>query len=65
MKKWKKFTVLDVAAFKLYLFSLGALFGMNAVKSRRNAAPFFQFLALLTFGRMVWRMFLADRGEWD
>ncbi len=61
MSKLKKFTVFDVTVFKMYLFSIGALFGMNAVKNRKKYAPVFQTIALFSFSCMIWRIFFADR----
>lgn len=61
MTKWRKFSAFDVAVFKMYLFSLGTLFGMNAAKDRKKLTPIFQTILLLTFCRMIWRMFFADR----
>lgn len=60
MTKWRKFSAFDAAVFKLCLFSMGTLFGMNAAKNHKKYAPFFQITALLTFSRLVWKLFLSD-----
>lgn len=63
MEKWKRFTALDVAIFKLFLFSAGTLFGMYAVRDRKKLEPLVQTVVLLTFCRLIWRMFGAGRGQ--
>lgn len=63
MEKWKRFTAFDVAVFKLFLFSAGTLFGMYAVRDRKKLAPLVQTVVLLTFCRLISRMFEAGRGQ--
>ncbi len=63
MEKWKRFTALDVAVFKIFLFSAGTLFGMYAVRGRRGLAPLVRTVVLLTSCRLIWRMFGAGRSQ--
>lgn len=60
MERWERFTVLDVAAFKLCLLSLGTLLGMYLVKPLKKLAPLIWIVAIASYAYIVWRMVFCD-----
>ena len=52
MDRWKRFTVSDVAVFKICLLSIGALIGMYWAKACRKLVASYVYL--------IWRMVFCD-----
>lgn len=62
MERWRRFTATDVAAFKICLLSIGTLAGAYFVKPVKRLRPLLWFLAVASYGYIVWRL-LSDEGE--
>ncbi|MGI5966258.1 MAG: hypothetical protein ACOX65_04910 [Anaerotruncus rubiinfantis] len=60
MDRWKRFTVSDVAVFKICLLSIGALIGMYWAKACRKLAPFIWAAAVASYAYLIWRMVFCD-----
>lgn len=59
MDRWKRFTAIDVAAFKVCLASVGVLFGVYFAKPLKKWRPILWLIAVASYAWVIWRL-LSD-----
>lgn len=58
MKRYREFTVMDVAAFKMCLLSLGVLAGTYLSRFFKKLAPVMWLLFLVSYIFVIYRLFV-------
>lgn len=60
MERWKRFTVADVAVYKVCLLSVGALLGAYFARSLKKLRPLLWIVAIASYGYMIWRLIFDE-----
>lgn len=61
MDRWKRFTAVDAAVFKVCLLSVGALFGAAFAKPLKKWKPLLLIAAVASYTYIIWRMVAHER----